>query len=499
MGRLFWKFFFAFWLALLIAGVGVGSAVWLRQSSQQASGNNNQHNAIDVQHAASMVSVATSIVPHGGIEALRDFIGALQKSHMPPVFAVDDADRDILDRSVSPEILQQARNLFAKGNYPEAIQSITTVNGAHYLLFVPLPEHGFADTFNPILPSHETEEFDFDRPPPPPDHDHGPGHHMEFGPHQPGPPHERHASPPSPAISIVAGSLASILFSALLAWYFAKPIRSLRTAFNSVAQGRLDTRIGTSMSKRSDELADLGRDFDHMTQQICSLVDSQQHLLHDVSHELRSPLARIQAAIGLAQQQPDKLPATLERIERESQRMSDLVGELLMLSRLEAGVSKEASELIDIGDLLADIIEDVRFEAEHNGVSLCYIGIGNVTVKCRSELLHRAIENVVRNAVQHCKPSGLVSVEAKFDKQRYLRIFVDDQGPGVPEKDIAAIFQPFFRSGNHQKPHSTGLGLTIAYRAIEAHHGRIQASNRPEGGLRVEIHIPFPIENGMLT
>ena len=229
-----------------------------------------------------------------------------------------------------------------------------------------------------------------------------------------------------------------------------------------------------------------------MAGQIHSLVHAQQRLLHDVSHELRSPLARIQAAIGVAQQQPEKTQTMLERIEWESQRISDLVGGLLMLSRLEAGVQGSESHDFDIGALLDDIVEDARFEAEQHTVSIRYHGIAETVVKGRSELLHRAIENVLRNALQHCRRHGEVSVAARFDTgKRRLLVTVDDQGPGVAESELAAIFEPFFRSGDRSKADSIGLGLAIAYRAIEAHGGRIQASNRPQGGLRIEINIPF--------
>jgi signal transduction histidine kinase len=483
MGRLFWKFFFAFWLALLTAGIGVGTAVWLRHTAQQNQ-MVNQADVIDVRRA-SLVKLAASTLPHGGIDGLRDFIGTLHNTRFPPIYAVDDMDRELLNRSLPPEILQQARALFLQGAYPDAIKMVSADDGHRYLLFIPLPEHGFTEIFTPPIPRIDSPPFGFadhpppDKLPPPPDRENRS-------------PPQRREPPPSPILPIVSGCLASLLFSALLAWYFAKPIRSLRDAFSAVAQGRLDTRIGNAMGRRGDELSDLGRDFDHMARQICSLVDAQQHLLHDVSHELRSPLARIQAAIGLAQQQPDKLPATLERIERESQRISDLVGELLMLSKLEAGVSPGKTETIDIGELLSDIVEDVRFEAEQNRIELFYQGQLDAFVEGQSELLHRAIENVLRNAVQHCKTGGTVSVAATFDADnRRLSIRVDDDGPGVPDQDLAAIFQPFFRSGQQQKPHSTGLGLTIALRAIETHGGCIVAGNRPEGGLRVAIEIPF--------
>ena len=486
MGRLFWKFFFAFWLAWLTAGIGVGTIFWLREAQRQAE-SANQPSGINVRHIASMVSVAANLLPRSGVAGLRDFIHALRQERFPPIYAVDDSDRDLLGREVPPEILLQARSLYATGRYPDAIRMVSAEDGHRYLLFVPSREHGFADNLRMAMPPNPPDLLDLappgQHPPlylsPPPDRN----------TRNPPPPR----TPPSAIAPILAGSVASLVFSALLAWYFAKPIRSLRNAFHAVAQGHLNTRIGLGMGRRRDELSDLGRDFDHMAKQIGNLVDAQQHLLHDVSHELRSPLARIQAAIGLAQQQPEKSPATLERIERESQRISDLVGELLMLSRLEAGIDKQTFELINIADVLADIVEDVGFEAQQNGISMDYCGIGDVNGYCLPELLHRAIENVLRNAVQHCRRNGSVALTADFDRNNArLRIRVDDMGPGVPDRDLTAIFQPFFRSGAPTKAQSTGLGLTIAQRAIEAHGGRIGAENREAGGLRVTIDIPFP-------
>jgi two-component system OmpR family sensor kinase len=454
---LFWKFFLTFWLALLVAGIGVGTAVWLRHNAWQGEAAKY---LVDVRHAASFVAVSENVIRHGGVDGLRGFLDSMREAPFPPVYAVDGQDRELLQRSLAPEVLQQARTLFQQAAYPEAIRQVTGDDGQRYLLFVPLPEHGFAD-----------------RPPP-----HDPLLHP------PRPPRE----PPSPLLPILAGTFASLMFSAALAWYFAKPIRSLRNAFAALAQGNLDIRVGALMGKRRDELSDLGRDFDHMAGQIHSLVHAQQRLLHDVSHELRSPLARIQAAIGLAQQQPEKQPAMLERIERESQRISDLVGELLVLSRLEAGVPGSESHDFDIGGLLDDIVEDARFEAERHEVAIRYDGIEEMQVQGRSELLHRAVENVLRNALQHCKKGGEVSVAARFDTgKRRLQVTVDDQGPGVAESDLSAIFEPFFRSGDRGKVDSIGLGLAIAYRSIEAHGGRIHASNRPQGGLRIEIDIPF--------
>lgn len=452
MGRLFWKFFFAFWLALLVAGVGVGTAVWWRHNYLEQRPPSRDELVID-GHGGGLIDAAAGILQYGGSEALRRFLEKPRARPLPPLYAVDEQDRDMLGRDLEPEMLRQARDLVAQRAYPENVRLVEAADGRRYLLFISAP-------------------------PPPAWH---PGH-RDPQPRQ----------PPPPWLPVLSGLLASLLFSTALAWYFAKPIRSLRNAFAAAAQGHLATRVAATMGKRNDELADLGRDFDHMAAQLGSLITAQQRLLNDVSHELRSPLARMQAAIGLAQQQPEKLPATLERIEREAQRISDLVGELLVLSRLEAGVHACQLDAVDLGGLLADIVEDAQFEAEQKGITIAYEGFEDIIVKSRCELLQRAIENVLRNAVQHCKQGDEVRVIARFDTvNRRLSVAINDQGPGVAEADLASIFQPFFRSGKPSRPDSIGLGLTIAQRAVAALGGEIHASNRPSGGLHVGIELPF--------
>lgn len=300
-----------------------------------------------------------------------------------------------------------------------------------------------------------------------------------------------------PLEPLVATLFGSLIFAALLAWYFSKPIRSLRAAFAAVAEGNLDPRLGPSMGGRRDELADLGRNFDAMASHLRALMDGQRRLLHDVSHELRSPLARLQAAIGLARQQPDKLDASLQRIERESVRMDRLVGELLTLSRLEAGVTGSLEDEVDMGELLSGVVDDARFEAEAKGCRVEFDACGVALVRGRAELLHRAIENVLRNAVRHTPEGGSVRVETLYDaKERQWRLEILDQGPGVAEKDLGAIFEPFFRGGGATGGEGHGLGLAIARRVVLAHGGTICASNRPGGGLRVEIALPLIASRG---
>jgi len=283
----------------------------------------------------------------------------------------------------------------------------------------------------------------------------------------------------------------SLVFAALLAWYFSKPIRSLRAAFEAAANGRLDELVEPKMGKRRDELADLGRDFDSMAQRLKSLMDGQRRLLHDVSHELRSPLARLQAAIGLARQQPERLDATLARIERESVRMDQLVSELLTLSRLEAGMAGKLDEEVDLNELLANVVDDARFEAETSGCRVKFEARGNAVVRGNAELLHRAVENVVRNALKHSPADGLVSIALEVNKNgRAVAISVSDEGAGVPESELHAIFEPFFRGNQTNAPDGHGLGLAISQRVIIAHKGSIFASNRGAGGLSVTLSLP---------
>jgi len=444
VGRLFWKFFFAFWLALLVAGAGVGAAVWLHQRTLNGRGQELERGP----RAVFLVNATTATLRHGGIAALRDVLeewNAQQgRAH---VYVVDDAGRELLDRAVPAEALAQARRL-AREDRESQVARLETAGERRYLFFIPAEEEA-----------------------------------------------PRRHPPPAPLLSISIGILASLGFSALLAWYLSKPIRHLRGAFDAVATGKLETRIGARMGRRRDEIADLSQDFDRMTQQLQILLGSQRRLLHDVSHELRSPLARLQAAIGLARQQPERLDASLDRIERESGRLDELVGELLTLSRLEVSMSGAADEEVDLVDLVAGIADDARFEAEATGRRVEFSSQGEAIVKVRAELLHRAFENVIRNAVKYTNEGTAVMVRVeRWTAPDRLSVIVDDQGPGVPEGDLQAVFEPFFRSETGVKTTGFGLGLAIARRAIEVHGGSIRALNRQGGGgLRVEIEMPTDV------
>lgn len=443
MGRLFWKFFFAFWVTVLVASGGVGAAVWLHQQTL----NERNQELAGGPRTAFLVNVTAATLRHGGSAALRNLLEEWRSQGGAHVYVVDDAGQELLGRAVSAEALAQARRL-ARENPEPRIARLETADERQYLFFIPAES--------------------------------------KVSPHGP---------PPSPLVPMSIGILASLGFSALLAWYLSKPIRHLRGAFDAVAAGKLETRVGGRMGGRRDEIADLGRDFDRMAQQLQILIGSQRRLLHDVSHELRSPLARLQAAIGLARQQPEKLDASLNRIEREAGRLDALVGELLTLSRLEAGMSGAPDEDVDLVELVGGVADDARFEAEASGRQVHFVGAGEVFIKARIELLHRAFENVIRNAVKYTRAGTTVEVRVERPEAGdRLLVTVADRGPGIPEHDLQAVFEPFFRSETGFATAGFGLGLAIARRAIEAHGGGIRVLNRVDGdGLLVEITLPTGI------
>jgi two-component system OmpR family sensor kinase len=304
------------------------------------------------------------------------------------------------------------------------------------------------------------------------------------------------APAPSPAglsIEDIMGDIvAGLASAALLAWLLSKPIRSLHSAIADAANGNLDVRIADRMGPGNDELKDLGVEFDSMISHLRTLIVAQRQLLKDVSHEMRSPMARIQAAIGLAHQQPDQAQALMERIERESVRIDKLLGELLALSRLQTGVDNPLNEEIELRDLLSDIVDDARFEANAIGRIVHVRSEIDGVVRGNVELLRRAVENVVRNAIKYSHSGGTVEVAtAQGSGGRAAVISVRDYGTGIPEPDLGRIFDPFFRSSTHASKEGSGLGLAIAKRVIQTHGGSIMASNAPGGGLRVNIELPL--------
>ena len=462
MGRLFWKFFLSILLAQVAATIGIGGAFWLRDQARQRPAATLESGP----PALIALDAAEATLRHGGLPALRDMVKQLRR---PQIFVLDRQRRDLLGRTVPPTLLAQAEHEL--GQDQGAARHLTAPDGERYVAFVsrtfgrgPGARAGRAGGPPPgMMPGME------------------PGFGRRIG----------------QAAGIVAAVLASLLFAALLAWYFSRPIRALRSAFEAAAAGDLAPRFGPAL-KGGDELSDLGRDFDRMSAQLRALMDGQRRLLHDVSHELRSPLARLQAAVGLAHQQPDKVGNSLERIERESIRMDKLVGQLLTLSRLEACGVVARREPIDLTELADSIVADARFETSRDqapgaaaGMRIVVESDGVLTVDGDPDLLWSALENVVRNAVKHGADGAWVTVALHADGAM-ARIDVLDRGPGIAQDELTAIFAPFFRAGaSRSSVDGHGLGLAIAQRVVHAHGGTIAAANRDGGGLAVTITLPL--------
>lgn len=500
MGRLFWKFFISIWLAQFCAMLGVGAFMWINRPTF------TPNMVVDQSPSASfMVEAAASTLRHGGINALQQL---LQQNRHLLLYAVDEHNQDLLKRDIPASTVLQARTLLGHEGGLTTILEVAANDGHHYLLFQPLQPHG-----ERRLPEREggipQSPADFNRPNAPsgfqpPPLNASPSSQPEWQPPRPSfeatSPLDQPPRPPDGGfyrfIPIATALLASLISAFVLAWYFSKPIRILRTAIAAAEQGNLDVRPGETMGRRHDELADLSHDFDRMAHQLQTLMASQQRLMHDVSHELRSPLARMQLAIGLARQQPGKLEESMRRIERESERMDQLVGELLTLARLESNKSEQGAtqqERINIAPILRDIVADANFEAKEQDKQVKLEQCDPLLIEGQPELLHRAIENVVRNAVRHTPTGSTVVLTTQIDPARtQWQLQINDQGPGVADTELESIFEPFFRGSqsSNQGPH-LGLGLAIARQIIQSHHGHIRAQNRPQGGLSVTIDLPI--------
>ena len=280
--------------------------------------------------------------------------------------------------------------------------------------------------------------------------------------------------------------LAVLVLCYLLARYLTSPLRALKAALERFGQGDFSARTG---STRRDELGELARTFDRMAERIQNLVAAERRLLLDISHELRSPLARLGVAIELARSGENR-DAALDRIQKESDRLNLLVGGLLQSTRAEVDPNSLRAQRVRLDELLTDIVNDCSIEAAARGGSLDLEVQGPMTVTGDPELLRRAAENVIRNAIRYTPPQSAVEVRLTRDNQT-AHLQVRDYGPGVPEEALSRIFQPFYRveGDRNRESGGVGLGLAIAQRAVELHKGRLQASNA-HPGLRIEIDLP---------
>ncbi len=300
---------------------------------------------------------------------------------------------------------------------------------------------------------------------------------------------------------MVLGLITVIFISGVLCFFLARhlttPISRLRNVTRELSEGNLSARVGEDIGKRKDELADLARDFDLMADQIEKLLISQNRLIRDVSHELRSPLARLNVALELARvSDRGSSQAALDRIEKESFILNDMIEQLLTLSRIESGTIHSDRNTFDLGDLLAGIEEDASFESGNRNIKINLEKEEGVKITGHEQLLHSALENIIRNALAYSKNGSEVDITMKSILEagpRKAEITVRDHGGGVPESELDKIFQPFYRlaPSRDRKTGGSGIGLAITARAVRLHNGTIKAVNHPEGGLAITVSLPL--------
>lgn len=468
MGRLFWKFFLFFFFAQLTTALGVGAFI------QFTANDKDGKNKIDQSPISqSLVDAAESSLVLGGVDGLKKLLKRWDSQHLKHrVFVLDTNNQDILNRAVEPELV----NVAIKSSKTVLNNTATQVkiNEHSYLIFVARSQldRGYGG-------------FDGNKPP----------HRERLGPPSMERPHPlMRVITTFPLKALLIGAIASALFAVILAWYFSKPIESLRLAFKQAADGNLSFSAAKAMGSRNDELSDLGRHFDYMAKRLSALLQGQARLLHHVSHELRSPLARMHMALGLAMQSPRKVESSLSRIELEASRMDKLIGELLELSRFESGMVNVTKEKFSLNEVLETIVEDAAFEASNMRVKVVMEIEATIVFDGQLDLIHRAIENVVRNAIKYGPDGSEVNLRCVINKEnKCLEISIKDQGNGVLETELEDVFMPFVRGNSGSQVVGHGVGLAITKQVTEAHGGHVIASNLEPIGFCVTLIFPSEV------
>ena len=433
---LFWRIFFSFWAAmLLLLGVMAYSAfVVVNAWNQQSQLSYNE-----------LVGRADAVLKAGGEERLRSWLR--NPSNFPPdltLFVFDPQGAEILERPIPP---------------PVETTLIT------------------ADPAN-RLPRYRVRELVSGG---------GVAYSAVLGPNPP-PMLGALGTPLMRWTVIVAAFVISPLVCFVLSRSLTEPLRRVVAATRRLAAGDLTARVEVGARGRDDEVGELGRQFDRMAARLEQLITARTELFRNVSHELRTPLARIRIATELARRKPGELDSQLGRIERETDHLDLLTRHVLSLAHLEESPPDADLHPIDLVELVEGVAQDASYEAEAQGKTVAWeAGEEGPVVRANADLLHSAVENVVRNALRHTPPGTQVDISLKADNG-VAHLQVRDDGPGVPDKDLPNIFEPFYR-GRRSK--GTGVGLAVTQRVVSHLNGHVNARNDPRGGLRVDMELPL--------
>jgi two-component system sensor histidine kinase CpxA len=460
MHRLFWKIFLSFWIVLLLftAAIIFAASEYLDQIKEQ------RNESIRYETLTRQVAEAQAVLESDGVEGLKAWAREVDSEEMVPVLVLNAEGKDLLGREVSPPALNRLRRSFDPKFATEPLglkihPVIHRSDGTEYWL------------------THDFQSVTL-------------GRFLQ--------------RPRVIAIPVLFGVLIGALVCLLLARYLTAPLKQLRLATEAYAAGDLSQRVGPLLGARRDEIVDLAAAFDHMAEHLSALIASQKQLLIDVSHELRSPLSRVEVALGLARQRAGSHPAPeFDRIEREIERLNELIGQLLSLARLESNTQPPAPEPVDLRELLEAIVSDTTLEANARNCILRFEKREPATIQGNAQLLHSAIENVVRNAVKYTTEGTTVTLSMNRNPEHpgWIEIGVRDHGPGVPEDMLTRLFEPFVRVGD-ARDRSTGgygVGLAIAERAVRLHGGQISAHNKQDGGMAVIIRLQAPAGDSVMV
>ncbi len=456
MHSLFFRIFMLFWLSMaIIAGgsIAVTNAIAAREFETR-----------EWQRRPSVTIAASEALAHGGIAQLKDWLAANENRILGhDIYIIGPDGADILGRRLSAGA--ERRLDFGRreallgfrdrrfGNAPPlelrpmrlAPQIVTADGSVYTILLAPRGPGLFGALSLPGIP---------------------------------------------PALLAIA-----LLVSALASWWLARhlssPIRRMQEGARALAGGNLELRVSAGLGGRKDELAVLAREFDAMVDQLRAARASRTRLLRDISHELRSPLARMRVAVALARQPQSDPARQMDRMDREIERLDDLIGQVLNLSRLQGAQPRIDREPVELDDLVAEVAHDANFEGAAKGCAVRVQPTSPITLPANRDLLRSAIENVLRNAVRYSPAGSTVEVGVRLSAGAAL-ISIRDHGPGVPPADIERIFEPFFRVAESRDRDSggEGIGLAITAQVFKAHGGFARAQNHPDGGLEVLLSIP---------
>jgi two-component system OmpR family sensor kinase len=444
MHSLFLRIFMLFWVAMALI-VGGSIAITFTITARE-------YEAPELQRRPSVAIQASEVLGKGGIGALKTWLGANRNAIPDRDLYIIGADgADILGRRLSEGAARRMeffnRDEFAGRRLPRAAPQIIAPDGSTYTVLLV-----------PRRPSI-------------------------FG-----------------ALSLPEISLAilcmALVVSALTSWWLAEhlsaPIRRIQEGARALASENLEVRVSAGLEGRKDELAVLARDFDAMAEQLRANRGALTQLLRDISHELRSPLARMRVALGLARQPPADLSRQLDRLEREIERLDALISQVLKLARLHGTDATLVREPVDLDEVIEEVVRDANFEAAVKNCRVHLEGAATCIVNGNRDLLRSAVENVLRNAVRYSPLDAPVDVSVARAEDGVV-VLVRDRGPGVPERDLERIFEPFYRvaESRDRDTGGEGIGLAITAQVMKAHGGSARAANGQGGGFEVRLNLPL--------